>query len=76
MHVCSMANLIRKSQILKLFLSTKVEHDDVSRESVEESKENNPAYAFECVQIEKLPSSSTKSIYSLLLHLYQSSPTD
>jgi hypothetical protein len=28
------------------------------------------------VQIEKLPSSSTKSIYSLLLHLYQSSPTD
>ncbi len=67
MHVCSMANLIRKSQILKLFLGTKVEHDDVSRESVEDSKENNPAYAFECVQIEKLPSSSTKSIYNLPL---------
>ncbi len=52
MHVCNMVNLIRKSQILKLFLDTKVEHDDVSRESMEDSKENNLAYAFECVQIE------------------------
>jgi hypothetical protein len=56
MHVCSMANLIRKSQILKLFLNTEVEHDDISRESVEDSKESNPACAFECVQLEKLPS--------------------
>jgi hypothetical protein len=55
MHVSSMANLIRKSQILKLFLNTKVEHDDISRECVEDSKESNPPCAFECVQIEKLP---------------------
>jgi len=51
-----MGNLIRKSQILKLFLDTKVEHDDVSKKSMEDSKENNLAYAFECVQIENLSS--------------------